>query len=292
MTRYGIADIGSNTVVLLVYEAYGTSLRNLKYISTPAHLIDDVKDGRMSPEGIRKASDILKGYAAILDGMEIEYRFADVTEPCRIENRDELIAALAESGFKVYPLTGKEEAMCDFSGATVSFPDLKDGIAFDVGGGSTELIRFENGEAMEAMSFHLGCVRLAHLPLDTKECRKELLKARKEYPLLDVQSDTVIGIGGTARAVGLLSEEVYGDRHRISTLNLIDLFERIRTGEETACDALKRVVEPTRAAILLFGMHMILEICAVFEAKEVLISETGIREGFLFERIRELSEEI
>ena len=35
---------------------------------------------------------------------------------------------------------------------------------------------------MEAMSFHLGCVRLAHLPLDTKECRKELLKARKEYP--------------------------------------------------------------------------------------------------------------
>ena len=111
MTRYGIADIGSNTVVLLVYEAYGTSLRNLKYISTPAHLIDDVKDGRMSPEGIRKASDILKGYAAILDGMEIEYRFADVTEPCRIENRDELIAALEESGFKVYPLTGKEEAL-------------------------------------------------------------------------------------------------------------------------------------------------------------------------------------
>lgn len=292
MTRYGIADIGSNTVVLLVYEAAGSSLRNLKYISTPAHLIDDVKDGRMTPEGIRKAADILKGYAAILDGMDIEYRFADVTEPCRIENKDELIDALSQSGFKIYPLTGKEEAMCDFSGARYSFPDLTDGVAFDVGGGSTELIRFEGGEAVEAMSFHLGCVRLSHLPLDTKECRKELLKARKEYPRLDVQADTVIGIGGTARAVGLLSEAVYGNRQRISTENLIDLFERIRTGEKTACDALKRVVEPTRAAILLFGMHMILEICAVFEAKEVLICETGIREGFLFERIKELSEEI
>ena len=97
MTRYGIADIGSNTVVLLAYEAAGSTLRNLKYISTPAHLIDDVKDGVMSAEGIRKASEILKGYAAILDSMEIEYRFADVTEPCRIDNKDELVAALEES---------------------------------------------------------------------------------------------------------------------------------------------------------------------------------------------------
>ena len=289
MTRYGIADIGSNTVVLLAYEAAGSTLRNLKYISTPAHLIDDVKDGVMSAEGIRKASEILKGYASILDSMEIEYRFADVTEPCRIDNKDELVSALEESGFKVYPLTGKQEAECDFRGAKISYPDVHEGIAFDVGGGSTELIRFEDDKAIEAMSFHLGCVRLAHLPLDTKECRKELLKARKEYPLLDVQADTIIGIGGTARAVGLLAEAVYGERFTVTTEQLIDLFERLYNGEEIACDALKRVIEPTRAAILLFGMHMIMEICAVFEAKKILISDTGIREGFLLERIDELS---
>ena len=166
---------------------------------------------------------------------------------------------------------------------------MHEGIAFDVGGGSTELIRFEDDKAIEAMSFHLGCVRLAHLPLDTKECRKELLKARKEYPLLDVKADTIIGIGGTARAVGLLAEAVYGERFTVTTEQLIDLFERLYNGEEVACDALKRVIEPTRAAILLFGMHMIMEICAVFEAKTILISDTGIREGFLLERIDELS---
>lgn len=79
MNRYGIADVGSNTVVLIAYEAEGRSLKQLKYISTPVHLIDYVKDGLMSADGIEKATQVLKGYAAILDEMGITYRFADIT---------------------------------------------------------------------------------------------------------------------------------------------------------------------------------------------------------------------
>ena len=288
MTAYGIADIGSNTVVLLVYDVNGTAMRQLKYISTPVHLIDYVKDGVMSSAGISRAAAVLKEYAAILDEMGISMRFADVTEPCRIENRDDLISALEESGFEIYPLTGEQEALCDYEGAMLSYPEVRDGIAFDVGGGSTELIAFKDGKATDAMSFHLGCVRLAHLPLDTDQCRAEIMKARAEYPGLNVSEKTVIGIGGTARAVGLVCESVYGDRHRIRVSDLKQAFELIRDGDPQLNTVVQRVVDPSRVPVFLPGIHMILEICDFFEAETVLISDTGIREGFLMERIRNL----
>lgn len=288
MNRYGIADVGSNTVVLIAYEVEGRSLKQLKYISTPVHLIDYVKDGLMSADGIEKAAQVLKGYAAILDEMGITYRFADITEPCRIQNADALISALKESGFEIHPLSGNEEALYDFEGAKFSYPDVHEGIAFDVGGGSTELISFSNDKAVEAMSFHLGCVRLAHLPLDTEECRREILQAREEYPSLNTDARTIIGIGGTARAVGLVCEKAYGNRHRIRVEDLKDAFVRIRDKEEVLTSIVRSTVEPSRIPVLLPGMHMILEICDVFHTEEIMISDTGIREGFLMECIRNL----
>ena len=103
MNRYGIADVGSNTVVLIVYEVNADQLKQLKYISTPVHLINYVKDGKMSREGIDKALAVLKQYAAILDEMNISYRFADITEPCRIHNAEELIEALNKAALKSIP---------------------------------------------------------------------------------------------------------------------------------------------------------------------------------------------
>lgn len=289
MSRYAIADIGSNTVVLLIYEIAGSTLRQLKYISTPVHLISHVADGVMSQEGIDKAVSVLKEYRNISDEMNISWRWADVTEPCRIANRDELISALEETGWEIYPLSGEQEALYDFTGAKIAYPDVKDGIAFDVGGGSTELIAFKDGKATDAMSFHLGCVRLAHMPLDTGTCRIEIDRARQEYPGLNIQADSLIGIGGTARAAGLVAEIAFGDRHVIKTDDLRLMFDKLIDHDYDMEAIVKKVVDPARQPVFLPGLHMILEIAAAFEAKTIYISDTGIREGFLLARIKNLN---
>jgi exopolyphosphatase/guanosine-5'-triphosphate,3'-diphosphate pyrophosphatase len=49
-----------------------------------------------------------------------------------------------------------------------------------------------------------------------------------------------------------------------------------------------QTVEPSRIPVLLPGMHMILEICDVFNTEEIMISDTGIREGFLMACIADL----
>jgi len=285
MEKYGIVDTGSNTIVLIVYEMVEDMPHVLKYISTPAHLIDYVKDGIMSQSGIDTARKTLEEYAFILDDMDVSIRYADITEPCRIKNRKELIDALSSTGFHIIPLSGEEEAACDYYGAMLTYKEIRDGVAFDVGGGSTELIRFQNGECIDAMSFPYGCVRLSHLPVDTEICKIEIDKVRKQYPSLDINCENLIGIGGTMRAAGMVVDKLYSKKKPMPVIDLANSFDRLIKQESEAVQVMYQFVDPARIPVFLPGIHMILEICHAFGAKNIYVSATGIREGFLLKYV-------
>lgn len=282
MERYGIADIGSNTMVLLVYQIKDGKPEGIYHKSTPAHLIDDVsKDRVMSLKGIEKAVNVLGKYAKKLEEMGVEHRFGCITEPCRIVNQAQLVQALETTGFEIHPLSGQEEASLDYRGTLFSCPEITEGIAFDVGGGSTELISFRNNQAVEAMSFPLGCVRLAHLPLDNTDCEAGILKARKDYPSLDITCDTLIGIGGSLRYAGLLLDELHHTGGRFPVSLLRETYEKLVDKDPVCTTAMEKVVDQARIPVFLPGVHMILEIARIFASTTIVISPTGIREGFL-----------
>ena len=288
MTQYAIADIGSNTIVLLVYEMVNHYPTPILHISTPTHLIDYVDGDRiMSKEGILKATEVLQSYADKLDEMHVQYRFADITEPCRIQNKEELVASLQATGWDIYPLSGNEEALYDFLGTKYSYPTLNKGIAFDVGGGSTELISFEYGQPIDAMSFPLGCVRLRHLSINTPECAKQIRSARTQYPSLNTTCEELIGIGGTMRAAGKVYQALFQEELVIEVNKLQDVFDKLCMHDPIFEEAMKANVDPSRQPVFLPGLHMILEIARIYHAKRILISKTGIREGFLKIRLEE-----
>ena len=287
MERFGIVDIGSNTIVLLIYEIRDGRPVTVRHISEPAHLIDHVHEGVMDQEGIRKAQEVLQEYSRVMDEMEVRYRFADITEPCRIDNQDELVNALEGYGIEIHPLSGYEEAYYDWCGMRLSWPDLQHGIAFDVGGGSTEIIYFHNDMCVEALSFPLGCVRLFHLPLDTEECRKELIKAQNDFPALKRTCREIVGIGGTMRAAGLVLKELYGTDLTVSVSQLKEMFRRVREEEPAAVAAVKNNVKKSRQPLFLPGVHMILEIADIYQAETIFISKTNIREGFLLHCLKD-----
>lgn len=276
-----VIDIGSNTIVLVTYDIIDNKPIIKETFSYPAHLIDYVNNKIMNKEGIDLAKKVLEDYKGICLEKGIEDIYCDITEPCRIDNQEELITSLKETGIKIYPITGIEEASLDFRGAKLCFEDIHDGIAFDVGGGSTELISFKNDDILAAISFHLGCVRLSHYPLDTEICKEELERVRRDNPELDITSKTIIGIGGTVRAISKLHKELYGSKNIINVTNLEDMFNRLVNKEEIATKVMEDNVNKERQKVLLPGMHMVLEIAHIYNAKEILVSKTGIREGFL-----------
>ncbi len=285
MERFGIIDIGSNTIVLIIYIMDGNRPVPTGYQSVPVHLIDYIENGHMREEGILKTLQVLHKYREQLrlDGC-INYE-AFITEPWRGIDNHQAMLDLFREVVPVSALSGEEEASFDYYGSQLSWPDIRDGIAFDIGGGSTELISFKDQNITAAMSFPLGCVRLRHLPLETEECANEIMKARRNYPSLSVTADSVIAIGGTARAFKLLCDALYHTGPVIPAETVRDLYQRLLNKEKTAAEAMYKIIDPARIPVFLPGIHMMLEIIRIYCTQQLYISETGIREGFLMKKV-------
>ena len=73
-------------------------------------------------------------------------------------NGQELTKLVAEkTGINLHILPGTAEAFLSFLG-TVNTLSVKDGILFDLGGGSTELVLFRDRQIVESVSIPMGAV--------------------------------------------------------------------------------------------------------------------------------------
>ncbi len=138
-TLYGVIDIGSNTIVLIIYDS-ADPVHVKDYYSEPVHLVSYNIGGRMQEEGIQKAKDVLEQYRAILYAQKVGRVFAFITEPWRrLSNAQEFLSQLNECGIRIDPLSGREEAEYDFYGSRIDCSDVLTGMIVDIGGGSTEI---------------------------------------------------------------------------------------------------------------------------------------------------------
>ena len=281
MKQYGIVDIGSNTVVLIIYDSIDP-VHVKEYWSEPVHLVSYNDHGYMKPEGIEKTLAVLARYRSLLEEHRVDTCFAFITEPWRrLSNTEEFLSRLAESGFSIDPLSGEEEAEYDFYGSRIDCADVMDGNAFDIGGGSTELISFRDGTIHASFSLPAGCVRLKELPVTPETAQAYLRDAFKACPsLLDTPSEKLIGIGGTARACALMAEDLYPGKP--VTLEIVStLLDGLKNEDPSITASMKKVITPGRWAVLAPGLNMLKEIMIAYHADTVRISAGCVREGYL-----------
>ena len=71
-------------------------------------------------------------------------------------NGAELVARVAEeTGIQLHIISGNTEAYISYLGV-INTLNVRDGIIFDLGGGSTELILFKNRKILESVSLPIG----------------------------------------------------------------------------------------------------------------------------------------
>lgn len=291
--KYGLVDMGSNTVVLVIYEVNNLDEMPtvLVHESTPVRLVSYIKDGHMNRKGILKAKEVLREYHTIIEEVGVETYYAFMTEPARnIDNLEEMLKEFEEVGFKVEALTGKQEAEYDFAGSQLSYHEIPSGNAFDIGGGSTELITFENHTIKEAVSIPYGCVRLSQLPIE-KEFVDDILKETfQEYPLLNsIKNDVLIGIGGTCRATYQVINAIHHTGKRFPVEYAEELYTNLLNENPEVQEILKRELNKNRRQVLLPGLNMLLGITRIFNAKEIQFSTGCVREGFLYHKLKNSS---
>ncbi|MDQ8195202.1 hypothetical protein QEH59_12255 [Coraliomargarita sp. SDUM461004] len=172
-----VIDVGSNSIKLLVARA-GAAPQSLET------LFSETIETRISA-GISRAVPRLSD-TAIQAGTETIaelQRIAQSYQPSQIaivatsavrdasNGHDFVNSVFKATGLRIRILSGTEEATYIGQGLSCdpAIAGMKRFIQSDIGGGSLELIRFENGQIQQAISLQLGAVRLTERFVTDKE---------------------------------------------------------------------------------------------------------------------------
>lgn len=292
-----IVDMGSNTVRLSVYKLLPERRYELLFSKKEmAGLANYMEDGALSQAGIRRACGALAGLCAVLRHFPVEETHVFATAPLRnIRNTEEAVRAIrAETGVDVEVLSGELEAELGYYGAMQTL-DLRDGAMFDIGGGSTEIVEVRKGELLRAESLPVGSLGLFRRCVSKIWPKRSELDAMRELveetlagaDLPGEKSARVCGVGGTARAVLKIADAWYGRPGEDRRIALAELRELNRILQKRDDRARQLVLDacPDRIHTILPGALLMEAVCSALCEKELWISRSGVREGYLYRRL-------
>ncbi len=294
--KQAIIDIGSNSMRLTLYQTQGENFKILFREKIMAGLAGYVEDGFLSKEGIECACKGLLTFKEILETLMIENVNVFATASLRnISNTKQALTFIhTATGFNVEVISGNDEALFGYSGAMKQL-DLSDGTFLDIGGASSEIVTFKNGEPIDFKSYPIGSLSLY------KKCVKKILPGEGSLKRLKQEivktmdfsenkleyCPLIVGVGGSARAVLKIAKNFYKlpeDCNSISAKQLDELCEFLCSGNKEATDLILRL-EAERIHTLIPGLLILRYVFNLFDAKELIVSKYGVREGYLCQRI-------
>lgn len=165
--RYAAIDIGSNAVRLLIADIIEreneVGFNKNTLLRVPLRLGDDAFIHQHISEG--KFENMVKTMSAFRNLMDV-YRVTDymacATSAMRdADNGKEVVEACSKAGIDIKIIDGAEEAQIIYNVHSHTNMDKnKVYLYIDVGGGSTEISLFANGELVASRSFNLGTIRI------------------------------------------------------------------------------------------------------------------------------------
>lgn len=295
--KQAIIDIGSNSMRLTLYETDGENFRILFKEKIMAGLAGYVENGILSAEGIECAYTGLLTFKETLESLQITDVAVFATASLRnIENTEETITAIkAATGYCVEVISDEEEAGLGYIGAMRDV-NLTKGAFIDIGGASTEVVSYENGEVLALASFRLGSLNLYRkcvkkiMPGEgsLKKIEKAIREEIDEQNLFSFDKRaTLVCVGGTSRAVLKFAKRLYGlpaECSSISKEQFEGVCRMLCKGDREAMDIILKL-EPDRIHTIVPGIMIMQHIISLFDSDEIVVSNYGVREGYLCQKI-------
>jgi exopolyphosphatase / guanosine-5'-triphosphate,3'-diphosphate pyrophosphatase len=298
--RVAAIDIGTNTVLLLVAERDPSGqLVAVSERATITRLGEGVDKTRvLAPAAIERTNAAIDRYAEIVHELGVERVDVVGTSAMRDAGGGDAVRAHVKSklGVEARTISGGEEARLTFAGALSGITSVVPSShvrVFDIGGGSTEIVHGERGkpDVLFAHSYDVGSVRLTerHVkndPPTTAELetmREEAKAAIASVPAFD-SNVPPIGIAGTMTTLAAVSLQMTTyDGARVHGLTMpVTEIERVVAELARLPLAERSVVpglEPKRADVIVAGGLIALAYLEHAGAREVMISDRGVRWG-------------
>lgn len=294
---YAVIDIGANTIRLSIFAIEKEKPILLFNKKQTAGLANYNIDGELSQAGIDTLIKVLGKYQKILSYYRTEKDYIFATASLRnVGNSKEVIKKVKEElDIKIDLLNGKQEANLGFLGISTSVKNLESGITVDIGGGSTEIVYFKDEKIEDVFNLDDGCLSLHKKFVKGIVPTKEELDLISEYiddkfiEFSDIPKDIdrLVGIGGTIRSTGKILKELNVTNNK-NAFKVYDVYYLIsllnKNDQETYKSILK--VSPDRIHTILTGLMIFKKICETFKIKDINVSNFGIREGYLIDKIK------
>lgn len=283
-----VVDLGSTSVHHLVAAIQDHRIRVLVDESTFLGLGAAADEpGYLGAAGREELVDTLAAYAWTARTQGASSVTFIATEPLRrLADAARIVGEVdAGTGVPVHVLRHEEEALLTLLGVTGGAPVQRDLLVVDIGGGSSELAFVGPDRPAAVAGLRLGAAALTRRFVTADPPAREELTALAGGAAAalsaapDWRPADIVLVGGTATNLA----RVAGGAEPAQVLGLKDLDaldERLATTPSDQIAAASGI-RPARAAILPAGAAIVRAVAERFGMREVLVVDSGMREGAL-----------
>lgn len=292
---YGVVDIGSNTVHLLVARTNGASLTPIVDLSEGLRLGADVDStGAISEAKLEELIRTLCLYKEAAANAGITTLHLLATHAVRASTNWIYICDAVKhmTSFNVQVLAPEHEAVLSFLGAEANFPSVGPQVVVDIGGGSMQVAVGQGRDVWDSVSLPLGAARVSthFMPSDPPTYIEEAMLVTylvnviaSAMPLTRTSVSCILGVGGTLRRVPLLLDMRPGQVLPPDAIGRMLSLLRDRTTSEIAS---AYNLKPERARLLMPVLLVLREVLRSYDNPPLIMAAYGMREGAILQLAR------
>lgn len=282
--KYGAIDIGTNAARLLigevVHEGGSSFVKKISYTRIPLRLGMEVfENGKLSRKKTEEFRKSIKAFRLIADVFEVAALRACATSAMREAKNGLAVQKLIkeDTGVNIEIIDGDEEARIIFSSFLQIDYDLSQPfIVIDVGGGSTEISIFYDGERTRSKSFKIGTIRLLKGKVSDgiwdkiNDWLEDNIHKKREY--------LVFATGGNINKAHKLLGKTGNEPIRVKELKKLN--DKLR-GMSLSQRISKYQLKPDRADVLVPATSIYLKIAKQIDCKEMFVPKIGLSDGMI-----------
>ena len=284
--KYAAIDIGTNAARLLIGEVCSNNgfsyVKKISYTRVPLRLGEEVfEDGIISEKKAEKFIDTIKAFKLLAKVYEVKALRACATSAMREAKNGEQVRKKIKKAtdVEIEVISGDEEA--GFIFGTFFLLDFDKDVSFiviDVGGGSTEVSVFENGERIAAKSFEIGTIRLLK-----NKVKPTIWKDIHQWIEQHVDLDSIHNIfatGGNINKVHKILGASYMEAISLKKVSkLRDTLEELSIEERID----KYQLKADRADVIVPAMNIYIYIMEELKCSQMIVPKIGLSDGMIYD---------
>jgi len=304
INTFAAIDLGSNNCRLRIVELKKDKIRNICNFSNEIKLGENLSfSNEFTDKKIQKTIFIFEEISKKFKKHNVEQYRCIATQACReaINSETLIKKVFIKTGIKIEVITPEEEAkLCLLSCLTHKNLSLDYNFVFDIGGGSTEIIytkSLKRTKDFVSLSIPLGVINLDK-KIDLFSENKILEPFKKELHLFkdnnEINEDSIDMIGSCSTITTLCAifqDLKYYQKKSVDEFifNKSDLYEVMElVNNMTEQEKINNpMIGLSRIKLFENGIKILKLILNIFKVKSIFVSDRGIKEGIIWNKINE-----